>query len=119
MVIRKLFKFSFSAQAQIMTFITRLRKTAFPVIFAFFSDGLRPDAEYSGFVLACLDYLHPCRTDGEHGTDVAIGATPAGAVSGAAAVDCAEPVGVMHFCYLVVILLDVNTGAVHHGKQSN
>jgi hypothetical protein len=69
--------------------------------------------------LACLDYLYSCWTGGKHGADVAIGATQVGAVSGAAAVDCAEPVGVMHLRHLVVILLDVNAGAVHHGKQSN
>jgi len=80
---------------------------------------VRPNAEYSGLVLACLDYLYSCRTGGKHGADVAIGTTQAGALSGAAVVDCAEPLGVMHLCHLVVILLDVNAGAVHHGKQSN
>ena len=38
---------------------------------------------------------------------MAIGTTPAGPLSRAAAVNCAEPVVVMHFCHLVVILLDV------------
>jgi len=38
---------------------------------------------------------------------VANGAKTASTISRAAAVNCAEPVGVMHFCHLVVILLDV------------
>ncbi len=54
-----------------------------------------------------------------HGADVAIGAIQAGAVSRAAAIDCAEPVGVMHLRHLVDILLDLNTGEAHYEKQSN
>lgn len=80
---------------------------------------MRPDAEYSGLVLACLDYLYSCRTGGKHGTDVAFGAIQTGTVSRTSVVDRTKPVGVMHLCHLVVILLNINAGAAHHGKQSN
>jgi len=99
--------------------ITKINQVQFSSYFCGFFDGLRPYAEYRGIVLAGLDYLYSCWAGGKHGADVAIGATQAGPVSWATAVDCAKPVGLMHFRHLVVILLDVNTGAVHHGKQSN
>jgi hypothetical protein len=48
MALRKLFKFSFSLQAQITVFMTRLRKTAFPIIFAFFLTACDPMLSIEG-----------------------------------------------------------------------
>jgi len=96
-----------------------MAKALFAGCFCGFFDGLRPDAEYSGFVLARLDYLHSCWAGRKHGADVAIGAIQAGTVSGSATFDCSKPVGLMHLHHLAVILFDLKAGAVHHGKQSN
>jgi len=118
-VLTKIIQVQFPAQAATYDIPSGIAKKRFDNCFRCFFDGLRPDAEHRRFVLACLDYLYSCRTGGKHGADVAIGALQAGAASRVAAVDCAEPVGVMYLHHLVIVLLNVKAGTVHYGKQSN
>jgi len=118
-VLTKIIQVQFPAQAAIYDLPSGIAKKRFDNCCRCFFDGLRPDAEHRRFVLACLDYLYSCRTGSKHGADVAIGALQAGAASGVAAVDCAEPVGVMYIHHLVIVLLNVKAGTVHYGKQSN
>jgi len=118
-VLTKIIQVQFPAQAAIYDIPSGIAKKCVDNCFRRFFDRLRPDAEHRRIVLACLDYLYSCRTGGKHAADVAIGALQAGAASRVAAVDCAEPVGVVYLHHLVIVLLNVKAGTVHYGKQSN
>ena len=64
--------------------------------FAVATDRLRSDAEPAGFVLACLDHLHPCRIGNQHVVDVATDPPEAGAPSRLTTFDRAEFMGLVH-----------------------
>jgi len=100
-----------------MLFTPGLPKTVFFAAGRYVFDGLRSDVESGGIILAGLDHLHTGGTVGQHVADVAISALPAGGLFRAAVIDCAQFVGFMHLWHLVIVLLNLNAGAMLHGKQ--